>query len=62
MRKFVTLDIDDVVTLTEMTSDPLKLFVNGSLFGYANLVILDEEWGIEVISVVKSKPAIRVAA
>ncbi|MBC7645135.1 MAG: FliM/FliN family flagellar motor switch protein [Thermoleophilia bacterium] len=45
------LHLDSVLTLDQHVDDPVNVFVNGTLFATARLVVVDDEYGIEIISV-----------
>lgn len=45
------LHLDSVLTLDQHVDDPVNVYVNGTLFATARLVVVDDEYGIEIIDV-----------
>jgi len=48
-----------VVELSKMASDPVDLYVNNKLIARGEVVVVDENFGIRITSVVESKERIR---
>lgn len=48
---------DSVLTLDEMVNDPVTVYVNGVRFATAHLVVVDDEYGIEIIEVLDRSAA-----
>jgi len=48
-----------VVELNKMASDPVDLYVNNKLIARGEVVVVDENFGIRITSVVESKERIR---
>ena len=46
------LDTDSVLTLDQMVNEPVTVFVNGTPYATARLVVVDGEYGIEILEVV----------
>lgn len=54
LGEIASLDRDFVVTLDQTLDEPVKVYVNGMLFATARLVVVDDEYGLEIIDVVAS--------
>jgi len=48
---------DSVLTLDQLTDDPVRVYVNGALFATARLVVVNDEYGIEILEVYDSTAA-----
>jgi flagellar motor switch protein FliN len=46
-----SMHTDSVLTLDQMVDEPVRVYVNGALFGTARLVVVDDEYGIEILEV-----------
>lgn len=46
-----SLTRDSVFTLDQMVDEPVRVYVNGALFGTARLVVVEDEYGIEMLEV-----------
>ena len=47
------LDSESVLTLDQMVKDPVTVFVNGTPYALARLVVVDGEYGIEILEVLE---------
>lgn len=47
------LDSDSVLTLDQLVHEPVDVYVNGTRYARARLVVVDGEYGIEIIEVVE---------
>ncbi|MCW2949595.1 MAG: fliN [Thermoleophilia bacterium] len=50
------LDADSVLTLDQMVNEPVTVYVNGTPYATARLVVVDGEYGIEIIEVIEQLP------
>jgi flagellar motor switch protein FliN len=53
LSEISALGSDSVLTLDQLVSDAVDVFVNGTRYATARLVVIDGEYGIEIIEVVK---------
>ncbi len=61
LGEIASLQRDHVVVLDEEVGEPVVVYVNGMPFAHAQLVVVDDEYGIEVIELIES-PESTVAA
>lgn len=50
-----SMDADSVITLDQPVEEPIKVFVNGSEYATARLVVVDGEYGIEIVEVLETE-------
>jgi len=53
LRDITSLSSESVLTLDQMVHEPVSVFVNGTRYATARLVVVDGEYGIEIIEVVE---------
>lgn len=53
-----TLNDDSVLTLDQLVDDPLVVYVNGAAYATGRLVVVDEEYGIEIVDILETAPAL----
>lgn len=53
LRDITSLASESVLTLDQMVNEPVSVFVNGTRYATARLVVVDGEYGIEIIEVVE---------
>lgn len=51
------LTTNSVLTLDQLIEDPVTVYVNGTLFATARLVVVDDEYGIEIIEILDAAAA-----
>jgi flagellar motor switch protein FliN/FliY len=51
LGEITRLDGDSVLTLDHMVNEPVTVYVNGTPYATARLVVVDGEYGIEIIEV-----------
>jgi flagellar motor switch protein FliN/FliY len=52
LRDITTLAADSVLTLDQLVDEPVNVYVNGTPYATARLVVVDGEYGIEILEVV----------
>jgi flagellar motor switch protein FliN/FliY len=52
LRDITNLSANSVLTLDQLVDEPVNVFVNGTPYATARLVVVDGEYGIEILEVV----------
>jgi flagellar motor switch protein FliN/FliY len=53
LRDITSLAAESVLTLNQMVHEPVSVYVNGTRYATARLVVVDGEYGIEILEVVE---------
>lgn len=57
LGEIASLAEDSVLTLDQLVEEPVTVFVNGSPYATARLVVVDDEYGVEILEVIASPSA-----
>jgi flagellar motor switch protein FliN len=55
LRDITNLAAESVLTLDQMVNEPVSVYVNGTRYATARLVVVDGEYGIEILEVVEQE-------
>ena len=55
LRDITNLAAESVLTLDQMVDEPVSVYVNGTRYATARLVVVDGEYGIEILEVVEQE-------
>ncbi|MCW2921019.1 MAG: flagellar motor switch protein FliN [Thermoleophilia bacterium] len=55
LRDITNLAAESVLTLDQMVNEPVSVYVNGTRYATARLVVVDGEYGIEILEVVEQQ-------
>ncbi len=55
LRDITSLNAESVLTLDQMVHEPVSVYVNGTRYATARLVVVDGEYGIEILEVVEQE-------
>lgn len=55
LRDITALAAESVLTLDQMVHEPVSVYVNGTRYATARLVVVDGEYGVEIIEVVEQE-------
>ena len=55
LRDITALAAESVLTLDQMVNEPVSVYVNGTRYATARLVVVDGEYGIEILEVVEQE-------
>lgn len=55
LRDITSLNSESVLTLDQMVHEPVSVYVNGTRYATARLVVVDGEYGIEILEVVEQE-------
>jgi len=53
LGSITSLDSESVLTLDQLVNDPVTVYVNGTAYATARLVVVDGEYGIEILEVME---------
>jgi flagellar motor switch protein FliN/FliY len=53
LRDITSLATESVLTLDQLVHEPVSVYVNGTRYATARLVVVDGEYGIEILEVVE---------
>jgi flagellar motor switch protein FliN/FliY len=55
LRDVISWDIGEIIELSQMTSEPLEILVNGVVIGTGEAIIVDGKFGVKIKTISKSK-------
>ena len=55
LRDVISWDIGEIIELSQMTSEPLDILVNGVVIGTGEAIIVDGKFGVKIKSIGKAK-------
>jgi flagellar motor switch protein FliN/FliY len=55
LRDVISWDIGEIIELSQMTSEPLEILVNGVVIGTGEAIIVDGKFGVKIKTISRSK-------